>query len=188
MTSRKKKLDFYKIHRLVAEYRLVFFVQHHNISVEHWSHLRTQVARAGETRVLAVKNTLVEKFFETYQQEDGTESPDLKTLVPLLQGPCFLVGCRHVSEFPMVWKIVNSNPNVLCVGGLYDQRALHHKDLARLASLDDTLYHTLLQLLTPGAALTGVLDHAMDFSFLNSIPTELVEVLQIHGDGQNTPA
>ena len=61
---KKKYLHLLQIDYFLKTYPIVLFVQHHNLTVKDWFHLRMQLTQNHDIHILLFKNNIIKKGLE----------------------------------------------------------------------------------------------------------------------------
>lgn len=144
----KKKIDLLKTKNILEKYSIILFFQHNNCTVADWSKLKSNVTQFDNTKIYIIKNSIVQKIL----LNDNVYSE--KEIKNLFQGPNFLIGCNNLDQVDYVFKLIQSNSNIIFLGGFYENQIINHLDLEKL-----------LQLKNQGISVNGFLEQIFSTNY-----------------------
>ena len=169
MINKKKQINLLKIQNFFVEYPIILLLQHNNLKVSDWSHLRVNIKQMQNADLLIVKNSVIEKAILPFFNEKNIEN--------LFQGPSFFIGCQNMSQLKHIWNFSKSMPNVIFVGGIMTKQFLNHLDIEKLLQLNDSIYVTLVEVLNTKNNVYNLLQKSLDFNYFSHIQESFVSCL-----------
>lgn len=207
MLNLKKQILNYKIKRVLKKYPYVLFIQINNLTPKTWRLIKHKLSQLGITKTLRVKNQVARKIlnkadykknlsFNQYPICINKDSSVINSLDKskthsssneknlfindIFQGPTLILGCSIIEQLPTIYNIIEENPNLFFIGGLFENQVITHLDFKKITQLDKSIFLTLIQQCNNPINSIFFINSLIDLSFLSSVQKVLLNTLHNH--------
>ena len=171
----KKQLISSKYAHLLQHYPYLLFFHYNGKKECNWQQIKGKLPFNAECKSLLIPSNLFHSMFNG----QIFLPPEWGPLRFLIRGPTLLVTCSSIDQMALIvdtWK----GPDLVLIGGIYDQHPHSHLDIRRWATLHHQgkkPYLDLLLSLTGGKAFYSLLQISTRFSTVSYPFHSLIEKL-----------
>jgi len=183
----------------------VLFIQFNNVTPEKWCLIKEELLKLGLIKILRVKNKLASKILKEldYKQTLTTFPPttlaesqnpgfNLKQfqssshnnrklfINEIFQGPTLILACPIVEQLPGIYTILEKNPNLLFIGGLFEKQVITHLDFKKIVDLDNSVFTKLIAQCSSPINSFFCLKSLIDLRCFNAVQKSLLHTLNKH--------
>ena len=203
MINLKKQILDYKIKKIIQEFPYILFIQFNNTKPKNWHLIKHKLYKLGNINMLRVKNQVAFKILKhlNYKKNfpDSTD-PNIKanflssnsltdynlsnnskhlSIDQIFQGPILMLGCSMVEQLPAISTILDENPNLFFVGGLFENQVITHLDFKKIIQLDKSIFKDFIQQCSNPIDSIFFMKSLMDLSCFTAVQKQLLHMLQI---------
>lgn len=208
MINLKKQILDYKIKKTIKEFPYILFIQFNNTKPKNWRVIKHKLYKLGNINLLRVKNKVAFKILKhlNYKKnlldslpvvhineaDKDTVSTKLTSkekrafsllhlsIDEIFQGPILMLSCSMVEQLPAISTILDENPNLFFVGGLFENQVITHLDFKKIIQLDNSIFKDFIQQCSNPIDSIFFVKSLMDLRCFTAIQKQLLQVLQIH--------
>ena len=91
-----------------------------------------------------------------------------------------MLGCSMVEQLPAISTILDENPNLFFVGGLFENQVITHLDFKKIIQLDNSIFKDFIQQCSNPIDSIFFVKSLMDLRCFTAVQKQLLQILQIH--------
>jgi ribosomal protein L10 len=153
MTLQKKHIKYQKTLKIFTNNPIIMFYHYNNINTKYWRLMKNECSKIGALETLVVKNRIARNFIQftkenaqkqcflkkdflkkknNYFQTKSTlqkkiDFSEEKSMLALLQGPSFVIGCQSIDQLARVYKTLNKLSNFIFIGSVIESDFFNKK-------------------------------------------------------------
>jgi ribosomal protein L10 len=166
-----KKITILNTKNFFQKYPIVLVIQHNNLSVKEWNHLRVGLKKTEKIGIYSLKNSIAANFidFQNYNYNGQL----------IFQGPCAVIGCLHVSALRSILDQLKLTPKIILIGAVYNKHILTHLDINKMYHLDYSVYISVLQILKNSTNLSITFNNFLNFEILQYTTQRFLNLINL---------
>lgn len=201
MINLKKQILDYKIKKIIQEFPYILFIQFNDTKPKNWRLIKHKLYKLGNINMLRVKNQVAFKILKhlnykknfldpntnvnllnsnSLTDENSSNNSKHLSIDQIFQGPILMLSCSMVEQLPAVSTILDENPNLFFVGGLFENQVITHLDFKKIIQLDKSIFKDFIQQCSNPVDSIFFMKSLIDLSCFTAVQKQLLQVLQIH--------
>lgn len=201
MINLKKQILDYKIKKIIQEFPYILFIQFNDTKPRNWRLIKHKLYKLGNINMLRVKNQVAFKILKHLNYKKNSLDPNINvnflssnsltdenssnnskhlSIDQIFQGPILMLSCSMVEQLPAISTILDENPNLFFVGGLFENQVITHLDFKKIIQLDKSIFKDFIQQCSNPIDSIFFMKSLIDLSCFTAVQKQLLQVLQIH--------
>ena len=201
MINLKKQILDYKIKKIIQEFPYILFIQFNDTKPRNWRLIKHKLYKLGNINMLRVKNQVAFKILKHLNYKKNFPNPNINvnflspnsltdenssnnskhlSIDQIFQGPILMLSCSMVEQLPAISTILDENPNLFFVGGLFENQVITHLDFKKIIQLDKSIFKDFIQQCSNPVDSIFFMKSLIDLSCFTAVQKQLLQVLQIH--------
>ena len=201
MINLKKQILDYKIKKIIHEFPYILFIQFNDTKPRNWRLIKHKLYKLGNINMLRVKNQVAFKILKHLNYKKNFPDPNINvnflssnslidknsfnnskhlSIDQIFQGPILMLSCSMVEQLPAISTILDENPNLFFVGGLFENQVITHLDFKKIIQLDKSIFKDFIQQCSNPIDSIFFMKSLIDLSCFTAVQKQLLQVLQIH--------
>lgn len=200
MINLKKQILDYKIKKIIQEFPYILFIQFNDTKPRNWRLIKHKLYKLGNINMLRVKNQVAFKILKHLNYKKNSPDPNINvnflssnsltdensfnnskhlSIDQIFQGPILMLSCSMVEQLPAISNILDENPNLFFVGGLFENQVITHLDFKKIIQLDKSIFKDFIQQCSNPIDSIFFMKSLIDLSCFTAVQKQLLQVLQI---------